>query len=193
MVPFLLVSLFSGMLGVSNWIRMARSDLVRTFAPAPLVAVLILIFYAETNALRSMYRWHLDPVTSETRDGTHVDYRVFYYSADSEALDDALDWLKERTRPEDIVAMAMPHWAYLKDQLEAVRPPLESDPERAQAFLDAVPVRYLVLKFEGEMLFVNDEMVPLVEGNPQDWKLVYGDADGLVRIYERVRPGKESR
>jgi hypothetical protein len=74
-----------------------------------------------------------------------------------------------------------------------VRPPLESDRERAQAFLDAVPVRYVLLTFEGAMLFVNDEMVPLVEGNPQDWKLVYGDADGLVRIYERVRPGKESR
>ena len=125
--------------------------------------------------------------------GARVDYRVFYYTADSKALDDALDWLEERTGPGDIVAMAMPHWAYLRNQLKAVRPPLESDRERAQAFLDAVPVSYVLLKFEGEMLFVNDEMAPLVEGNPQAWKVVYGDAEGLVRIYERVRPDKESQ
>jgi hypothetical protein len=193
MLPFLLVSLFSGTLAASKRIRMVRSDLVRLLAPVPLAVVLIPIAYAETNALRSMYRWNLDPVTSETRDGMPVDYRVFYYAEDSKALDDALDWLQARTRSEDVVAMATPHWAYLRNQLKAVRPPLESDRERAQAFLDAVPVRYLLLKSEGDMQFVNDEMVPLVEGNPEAWKLVYGEADGLVRIYERVRPDEERR
>ena len=86
--------------------------------------------------------------------------------------------------------MAMPHWAYLRNQLKAVRPPLESDRGRAQAFLDAVPVSYVLLTFEGAMLFVNDEIAPLVEGNPQAWKVVYGmPRDWFVFMsgYGRIR------
>ena len=70
MMPFLLVSLFSGVLGMMNWIRMVQPSLPRIFSPVALGSVLVLIAYAEVNALLSMYRWHLDPVTSETRDGS---------------------------------------------------------------------------------------------------------------------------
>ena len=134
-----------------------------------------------------MYRYHLDRVKSETHDGKLVDYRLFYYNPASKSLDDGLDWLKKRAKPDDVVATSMPHWAYLRKGLKAVRPPLESNRERAQALLDSVPVAYIVLNFEGEMQFVNLPILPLVQGNSQVWKFVYTDEKGLVRIYERVR------
>ena len=185
--PFLLASLFSGVLGVENWLRMFRPEIVRKCAPIALVVVLALIFDAELNSLHAMYRYHLDRVRSETYDGKLVDYRLFYYNPPSESLDDGLDWLQKRTKPDDVVAISMPHWAYLRKGLKAVRPPLESNCERAQALLDTVPVAYIVLNFKGEMQFINDCILPLVEGDPQAWKLVYMDEKGLVRIYERVR------
>jgi hypothetical protein len=80
----------------------------------------------------------------------------------------------------------MPHWAYLRKGLKAVRPPLEANRERAQALLDSVPVAYIVLD-KGEEGFTDAHMLALVQGNPQAWKFVYTDEEGLVRIYERVR------
>ena len=141
----------------------------------------------EANALRTMYRYHLDRVTSQTYEGTSVHYRVFYYSRASKALDDSLDWLKQRARSEDVVATSMPHWAYLRKGLKAVRPPLDASPEETQALLDSVPVSFIVLSPENDSR-LTDAILPFVESNPQDWKSIYVDRDQLVRIYERVRP-----
>jgi hypothetical protein len=148
--------------------------------------VLALIFDAELNSLHAMYRYHLDRAKAETYDGKLVSYRLFYYDSPFESLDDGLDWLEKRTKPGDVVATSMPHWAYLRKGLKAVRPPLEANRERAQALLDSVPVAYIVLD-KGEEGFTDAHMLALVQGNPQAWKFVYTDEEGLVRIYERVR------
>jgi len=185
--PFLLASLFSAVLGIGDWLRLSRRTLVRKCAPIALMIVLALIFYAELNAIGAMYRHHLDRVRSETYDGKLVEYRLFYYSAASKSLDDGLDWLKQRAKPGDVVATSMPHWAYLRKGLKAVRPPLESNPERIQALLDSVPVAYIVLSPKNDGEAINNHVLPFVEGNPQAWKCVYVDEERLVRIYERVR------
>ena len=185
--PFLLASLFSCVLAVGNWLRMLRPKLVRKCAPIALMTVLALIFGAQLDSLYSMYHYHLDGVRSETYAGKLVNYQLFYYNPSSESLDYGLDWLKKRAKPEDVVAASMPHWVYLRTGLKAVRPPLESNRDRAQALLDSVPVAYIVLNFEGEMQFVNDYILPLVQDDSQAWKFVYTDEKGLVRIYERVR------
>lgn len=185
--PFLLASLFSCVLGVGNWLRIFRQKLVWKCAPIALTTVLALILGAELDSLYSMYHYHLDRVRSKTYDGKVVDYRLFYYNPSSESLDYGLDWLKKNAKPEDVVAASMPHWVYLRKGLKAVRPPLESNRERAQALLDSVPVAYIVLNFEGEMQFINDYVLPLVEDDSQAWKFVFTDEKGLVRIYERVR------
>ena len=135
-----------------------------------------------------MYKYHLDRVRSETHEGKRVDYRLFYYDSASKSLDDGLNWLKGKTKADDVVATAMPHWAYVRKGLKAVRPPLESNSERAQALLDSVPVAYVVLDKSGEG-FSNAYMLALVQANPRAWKLVYADEKGGVRIYERVRAG----
>jgi hypothetical protein len=148
--------------------------------------VLALIFEAEVNSLLSMYRYHLDSVRSETRQGKLVDYRLFYYDAASKSLDEGLDWLKKKAKAGDVVATAMPHWAYLRNGLKAVRPPLEANIERAQTLLDSVPVAYVVLDKSDEG-YINAYMLPLLQGSPRAWQLVYVDERGPVRVYERVR------
>jgi hypothetical protein len=185
--PFLLTALFTCLLGVRNWLRIVLPKLVRQYAPIVLIAVLALIFDSELRSLHSMYRNNLDGVRSETYDGKLVDYRLFYYGPGYESLDYGLDWLKRRAKPEDVVATSMPQWEYLRKGLKAVRPPFESNRERAQALLDSVPVAYIVLDFETGVNFTNESILPLVLGNPQAWKSVYMDEKGLVLIYERVR------
>jgi hypothetical protein len=186
--PFLLASLFTGVLSVGNWLRMSGSKLVRQCALVAPMVVLAPIFGAELNSLESMYKYHLDRVRSETHEGALVDYRLFYYDSAFKSLDDGLDWLKRNTKAADVVATSMPHWAYLRKGLKAVRPPLEANSERAQALLDSVPVAYVVLDKSDEG-FSNAYMLPLLQGNPRAWKLVYADEKGEARIYERVRAG----
>ena len=187
--PFLLTSLFTCVLSGSNWLRMSRSKLVRKCALIAPMLVLALIFDAEVNSLLGMYRYHLDSVRSETRQGKLVDYRLFYYDAASKSLDEGLDWLKRKAKADDVVATAMPHWAYLREGFKAVRPPLEANSERAQTLLDSVPVAYVVLDKSDEG-HSNAYMLPLLQGSPRAWQLVYEDENGPVRIYERVQAGE---
>jgi hypothetical protein len=188
--PFLLACLFSCLLGVGNWLRIFRPKLARQCAPIALMLLLALIFDSELDSLHSMYQYHLDRVRSAECDGKIVDYHLFYYTPE---LDYGLDWLKKRAKAGDVVATSMPHWAYLKTGLKAVRPPLEANRELAQALLDSVPVAYIVLDSKDDMEFTNTYMLPLVQGDPQVWKFVYMDEKGLVRIYERVRSEDRDR
>ena len=184
--PFLLASLCICVLSGNNWLRMSRSKLVQQCALVAPILVLILIFEAEVNSLLGMYRYHFDSVRSETRQGKIVDYRLFYYDAASKSLDEGLDWLKRKAKADDVVATSMPHWAYLRKGLKAVRPPLEANSERAQTLLDSVPVAYVVLDKSDEG-YSNAYMLPLLQGSPRAWQLVYEDERGPVRVYERVR------
>jgi len=138
-----------------------------------------------------MYQYHFDRVKSETYDGKFVDYRLFYYAGGYESLDGALQWLKKTAKPEDVVAAPEPQWAYLRTGLKAVMPPLELNPERAQALLDSVPAAYILLDFETAGQFTFPYVLHLVEGDPRAWKPVYSDKKALLRVYERV--GSEDR
>jgi hypothetical protein len=111
---------------------------------------------------------------------------LFFYDAASKSLDDGLEWLKRKTKADDVVATSMPHWAYLRQGLKAVRPPLEADSERTQALLDSVPAAYVVVDKSDEA-YSNAYIMPLLEKNPRAWQLVYADERGPVRVYERVR------
>jgi len=190
--PFLLTSLFICVLSGSNWLRMSRSKLVRQCAWIASMGVVALIFGAELNSLHAVYKYRLDGVRSETYGGKLIDYRLFYYDAVSKSLDDGLDWLKKNAKADDVVATAVPHRAYVRSGLKAVRPPLEANIERAQILLDSVPVAYVVLdKTDGGASEAGKAyMLPLLQGNPRAWKLVYADEKGPVRIYERVRAGE---
>jgi hypothetical protein len=190
--PFLLTSLFICVLSGNNWLRMSRTKLVRQCARIASMGVVALIVGAELNSLQSMYRYRLDRVRSETHGGKLIDYRLFYYDVAFKSLDDGLDWLKKNAKADDVVATAVPERAYVRNGLKAVRPPLEANSERAQILLNSVPVAYVVLdKTNGGASDAgNAYMLPLLQGNPRAWKLVYADEKGPVRIYERVRAGE---
>jgi hypothetical protein len=78
----------------------------------------------------------------------------------------------------------MPHWVYLRTGLKAVMPPFESDPGRAQALLDSVPVSYLIV--DGRTgSFTRQFGLPAVKAAPERWQLVYASTAGELEIYRR--------
>jgi hypothetical protein len=68
----------------------------------------------------------------------------------------------------------MPHWMYLRTGLKAVMPPFETDPVKAQALLDSVPVTYLLLD-EGLAVETKRYMIRVVQQFPERWERVYAD------------------
>jgi len=80
----------------------------------------------------------------------------------------------------------VPHWAYLRTGVKAVLPPMETDREAANALLDSVPVRFVVLDELDYPRISQRYAAPAVEGQPARWRRVYETADGQARLYERV-------
>ncbi|HSD10353.1 MAG TPA: hypothetical protein VLF14_05195, partial [Candidatus Binatia bacterium] len=79
------------------------------------------------------------------RHGEPQSYRLFFYLDAYRVLDEALDRLRADAAPGDVIAVSMPHWAYLRTGLKSVMPPFEADPAVAQRLLDSVPVRFLIV------------------------------------------------
>ena len=137
------------------------------------------------------------PVQYQTRQGDTVGYRLFFYMDSYRALDSGVDWLMAHSKPSDVIAVSMPHWAYLRTGNKTVMPPFESDPIKAEQLLDSVPVTYLILD-EGLAIDSKRFMKGVVEGFPDRWKRVYSDDivtetgerhEQAFEIYERVHPG----
>ena len=113
--------------------------------------------------------------------------RLFYYDRKWEEFDAALTWLRQQSRPGDVIATVAPHWTYLHTGRKAVMPPLEADPSRAQELLDSVPVAYLLVD-DLEFLDVSRRYAaPVVEEHPLQWRLAYTSPGGHTSVYERVR------
>jgi hypothetical protein len=103
--------------------------------------------------------------------------------ADRVAVDEAIHWLSGRARPGETIAAAMPHWAFLRTGIQAVMPPFEIDPQRAQELLDSVPVTYLV--HESPRFHPWRYVDQVVRTHPDRWELVYTATSGLAHIYKR--------
>jgi hypothetical protein len=112
------------------------------------------------------------------------------------ALDAGLDWVMAHAKSGDIIAVSMPHWAYLRTGNKTVMPPFESDPIKAEQLLESVPVTYLILD-EGLAIDSKRFMKGVVERFPDRWKRVYSDDivtetgerhEHAFEIYERVHP-----
>ena len=72
-------------------------------------------------------------------------FPLFFSGQPDREPDAALEWLRGRGRPGDVVANAMPHWAHLLTGMKTVVPPFEQDPTKAEALLDSVPTRSIVM------------------------------------------------
>ena len=185
--PFLVLAAWECVLVIRGWLearsRPAFGRLVRLM-PGVCAALLIAFqLVCLTDLFRNRYR----PVGYQTRSGTVVTYRLFFYRDVYQSLDAGLDWLRREARPTDIIGASMPHWVYLRTGLKAVMPPFELDPSRAQALLDSVPIRYLIVDGRTDS-FTRRFGLPAVRAAPERWQLAYGSAGGDLQIYRRVPP-----
>jgi hypothetical protein len=78
----------------------------------------------------------------------------------------------------------MPHWVHLRTGLKTVMPPFEADPARAQALLDSVPVRYLLIG--ADMVESERYTLPVVRQFPDRWRRVHSTRTGSWAAYRRV-------
>jgi hypothetical protein len=127
------------------------------------------------------------PVTYYDAAGRTTSARLLFYDNRAAALDEALEQVRQRARPGDVMATTMPHWAYVRTGIKAILPPMEADHEGARRLLDAVPVRFVVLDELPYPRISQRYAAPAVERHPALWRRVYETADGQARLYERVR------
>jgi hypothetical protein len=64
-------------------------------------------------------------------------------------------------------------------------PPFERDPEKTQALLDSVPVRFVIV-YKADIHFPIRYTLPLLQSAPDRWSLVYKTANDGLEIYERI-------
>jgi hypothetical protein len=116
--------------------------------------------------------------------GEPVRYRQFFYSEAFRGFDQVIDYVRSSSDTSAIIAAGTPHWIYLRTGRLAVMPPFERDASRAQALLDTVPVRYLII---GADVVESDRYTrPVVERFPNLWEHVYLTPAGNWEVYRRI-------
>jgi len=182
-MPYVALALARGLMKLASWSqRLPRP--VRRVSQAGRVALVAVILAVQVVAIVRIYVDYRLPAELRARDGHVVRPSLFFYGPTYRALDAGLDWLRPRARPDDVVAASMPQWAYLRTGLKTVMPPFVIDPVDAQALLDSVPVRFVVVDGT-DVNFTRKYTLPVLEGSPDRWMLVYSDPSGNLEIYER--------
>ena len=195
-VPLLALSLCTTIMWLLCWLRQGRWATWKVMIRTVFYVVVIGIIVQQVITVGAVYAMRHQPVRYDSRQGSTVGYRLFFYMDAFRALDAGLDWLMAHAKPSDVIAVSMPHWAYLRTGNKAVMPPFESDPIKAEQLLESVPVTYLILD-EGLAIDSKRFMKGVVQGFPDRWKRVYSDDivtvtgerhEQAFAIYERVHP-----
>ncbi|MGH7803746.1 MAG: hypothetical protein ACREQJ_05315, partial [Candidatus Binatia bacterium] len=129
-------------LAVGEALSLAAKRLPRAAVVATVLFGAILVQQTAT-AFVALTRWH-GPATVRDQNGVPRSMRLFFYHDAYRVLDESLDRVKAEAAPDDVIAVSMPHWTYLRTGLKSVMPPFEIDANLAQELLDSVPVRYLI-------------------------------------------------
>jgi len=191
LAPLLVLALVQCLLWIGRRAILTASApgrFVARMLPAVVVAaVLVVELFTVLHAYRTIRG---DAVLHDER-GSPVRFSLFWYGQPDRERDAALEWLHGRGRPGDVVANAMPHWAHLLTGMKTVVPPFEQDPVRAEALLDSVPIRYIVMDPDTtRMMRGSTEAITHADGR---WTQIYTSSSGLVAVYERtpvVRTGE---
>ena len=107
--------------------------------------VIIGIIGQQVMTVGEEYAMRHQLVRYDSRQGSTVEYRLFFYMDVFRTLDAGRDWVMAHAKSGDIIAVSMPHWVYLRMGNKTVMPPFESDPIKAEQLLESVPVTYLIL------------------------------------------------
>jgi hypothetical protein len=126
------------------------------------------------------------PVTYVDTAGRATRGQLLFYEAEAAAMDEALEEVRRRAQPGDVVATSMPHWAYLRTGVKSILPPLEADPDYARRLLNGVPIRFVVLDELRYPRISQRYAAPAVEGHPEAWRRIYQTRDGQARLYEHL-------
>lgn len=154
--------------------------------------IVALLLTGQALALWHAYTRFHHRVRYTDSQGTERRYRLFFYGRSWPALDESLDWLRERSGPGDVIATSCPHWTWLRTGRKAVMPPFEPDPAEAERLLDTVPVTWVILD-ELEFTDVSRRYAArVVEARPESWRKVYTSRSGEVRVYRRVFSGNRN-
>jgi hypothetical protein len=146
------------------------------------VALGLVFLIAEPSAtLAQIYRKEYSESSAASESNDVPRQRLFFYRPSYAALDVAVDWLRARARPTDILASSMPHTLYIRTGLHSVMFPFEREAARAQSDLDSVPVRFLISQRGDKVRYVAD----LVSSGAA-WKRIYSDPEAGLQIYERT-------
>jgi hypothetical protein len=184
--PFLALALARGLMTLAAWSERLPKPAWRA-SQAGQIALVVAVLGVEALIVTRMYALYRFPATWRDRAGHVAAMDLFFYDRSQQALEAAVDWLGSRARPGDVVAASTPQWVYLRTGLKSVMPPFETDPARAQALLDSVPVRFVVV--DGTLPpIARDYALPVLASSPERWQRVYSDPVGKAEIYERRRP-----
>ncbi len=184
LAPCFVLCLFQALLFITRRSNRLRFRRWRFSGGVFIVTILCAILVMQAMTLYSMYSDGLQRVTHHDRHGRTMEYQQFYYSSAYRDLDEALDWLMVHGDPGQVVAGAWPHWIYLRTGFKAVLPPFEVDSAKAQRLLDTVPVKYLILGLDHDVLGINRYMLPVLEQEPGKWQQIFSTRDGKALIYE---------
>ncbi len=187
LAPFLILSLFYALACVQE--RCLRWFVGPWKKAGPLLSILVIsiIFIVEGVSLAGTYSKRRYAVSYYDAHGNEAVHHLFFYFPSWKALDASLEWLRQRSKPDEVIATSVPHWAFLRIGRKAVSPPMVVGSENVQRLLDSVPVKYVVVdKLEWPDISQR-YLAPAIEKLPDFWKLVYVAPEGKSQIYERIQ------
>jgi len=124
------------------------------------------------------------PVVFASRDMGHGS-KWFMYDRSWQVWEQAVNWLNGNVPSTAIIAATSPHFYYLQTGRLAVFPPMEADLNGERKLLDSVPVSYVIVDELASLDAARRYVLPAVESDTVNWKLVYKAGD--TAIYERRR------
>jgi len=184
LAPLLVLALVQCLLWIGRRVIPTASDpgrLVARMLPVVVVAgVLVVELFTVLHAYHTIRG---DAVLHDQR-GSSVRFSLFFYGQRDRELDAALEWLRERGRPGDVVASATPHWTHLLTGMKTVVPPFERDPVKAQVLLDSVPIRYIIMDADTTRM-MRASAAAIIHAD-EGWTRIYTSPSEMVAVYERT-------
>jgi hypothetical protein len=185
LAPILGILAAIALMASANAIRQMLPKSKGAFASAPAILIASLMLSLQVFALSKLFTTDFERVTYRGHDGKEISYRLFYYDPLWEAHDTAIDWLAGVASRGDNVVTSTPHWVFIRTGLKAVMPPFEPDPVTAQALIDSVHAKYLLIDSLTFLDVSRRYLAQIPKRFPERWKEVYTANNGRAQIYER--------